>query len=203
MSAVALLSLMIVTSCKESPWTPMGNAEFVLSEIKLGGAEQVSRRIDSDENFGRSVMNGVATGDSLWLGVAAQLTPTSASAESSLSIALASALPHSPKKVLALLGVKYPVEEVCGMPFLKADSSDVITYHSETTAALQRVRDTSLFSARDSCQQALDAARDRRLERINPAYVVKNKPVVPIRRARKKAAKPAPVVTTPDTSSSD
>ena len=35
----------------------MGSAELVLSEMKLRGAPAVSHRLDSDENFGRTVMN--------------------------------------------------------------------------------------------------------------------------------------------------
>jgi hypothetical protein len=202
-TAVACLSIIAAAGCKENAWTPMGSAEIVLSEIKLGGAPEVSKRIDSDENFGRSVTSGIATGDSLWLQVADKLVPTSAAAEATLSIALASALPRSPDKVLALLGQKYPVEEVCGMPFLKADSAEVTTYHDEAIAALGRVRAASLAPARDACRAALDDARVHRLERINPSYIVKNKPVVPARRPRKKAAKPPQAVTPKDTSSSD
>jgi hypothetical protein len=182
----AWLTIIAATGCKESPWTPMGSAEVVLSEIKVGGAPTVSKRIDTDESFGRSVTNGIATGDSLWLEVAQQLTPVSAAAEATLAIALASALPRSPDRVLALLGDKYPVEEVCGIPFLKADSTAVITYHDEATAALARVRSPSVVATRDACRVALDDGRDRRLERINPAYVIKNKPVAPPRRPRKR-----------------
>jgi hypothetical protein len=181
----------------------MGSAELVLSEIKLGGAPKVSKRIDSDENFGRSVMSGIATGDSVWLEVADKLVPASAAAEATLSIALASALPRSPDRVLALLGQKYPIEEVCGMPFIKADSADVTTYYDGVIAALGRVRAASVAPARDACRAALDDARDRRLERINPSYIVKNKPVVPPRPPRKKVVKPAQPVTQQDTSSSD
>jgi hypothetical protein len=175
----------------------------VLSEIKLGGAPQVSKRIDSDENFGRSVTSGIASGDSVWLEVADKVVPASAAAEATLSIALASALPRSPDKVLALLGQKYPVEEVCGMPFLKADSAAVTTYHDEAIAALGRVRVASLSPARDACRAALDDARVHRLERINPSYVVKNKPEVPPRRPRKKPIKKPQPVAPQDTSSSD
>jgi hypothetical protein len=202
-TAAACLWIIAAAGCKDSAWTPIGSAELVLSEIKLGGAPKVSKRIDSDENFGRSVMTGIATGDSVWLQVADKLIPASAAAEATLSIALASALPHSPDKVLALLSEKYPVEEVCGMPFLNADSAEVTTYHDEAIAALGRVRATSLSPARDACRAALDDARDHRLERINPSYIVKNKPVVPPRRPRKKAVKPPQAVTPKDTSSSD
>ncbi|HEY3114206.1 MAG TPA: hypothetical protein VGJ62_11015 [Gemmatimonadaceae bacterium] len=203
MTAVAWLTLIAATGCKESPWTPIGSADLVLSEIKISGAEKVSKQIDFDENFGRSVMNGVATGDSLWLQVAEKITPTSAAAEATLAIALASALPRSPDQVLGLLGEKYPLDEVCGIPFPKADSALVITYHDEAVAALERVRAPSLSASRDACRLALDEARERRLERINPSYIVKNKPVVPPRRVRKKMPKPRQVVTPQDTTSSD
>jgi hypothetical protein len=197
----------------------MGNAEVVLSEIKLGGAVTVSKRIDSDENFGRSLMTGVASGDSVWLQVADKIAPASAAAEATMSIALATALPKSPDRVLALVGPKYPVEEVCGIPFLKGDSAFVNSYHDDAIGALQRVRPDSLSRTRAACRAALDDARERRLERINPSYIVKNKPVAPPRRVvRRKAAAPqkaappkdtTPVVTPPqpvtpkDTSSSD
>jgi hypothetical protein len=183
--AAASLIVAIALACKDTAWTPSGSAELVLSEIKLGRAANVAKRIDSDESFGRSVMNGIATGDSSWLDVAGQLTPASATAAASLSIALASALPRSPDRVLALLGPKYPVEEVCGIPFLKPDSTLVTSYHDEAVAALTRVRSAPLAPIRDGCRSTLDRARDRRLERIDPSYVIKNKPVAPRRRGRR------------------
>jgi hypothetical protein len=147
-------------------------------------------------------MNGIATGDSVWLEVADKLTPASASAEASLSIALASALPRSPGRVLRLLGPKYPVEEICTIPFLKPESTLITTYHDEAVAALSRVDSSSLVKVRDDCRTALDDARQRRLERIDPSYIVKNKPVTPPRRLRKRPVKAQPQVTPTDTSSS-
>lgn len=180
----------------------MGSAEVVLSQIKIGGVASVARRVDADESFGRSVMNGIATGDSLWLEVASKFRPGSATAEASLSIALASALPRSPARVLALLGDKYPIEEVCGIPFLHPDSAFVATYHDATVAALGQVRDTLLTSNRDACRAALDTAQNNKLARINPAYIVKNKPAPSPPRPKKRPAKQAQPVTPPDTSSS-
>jgi hypothetical protein len=199
LTAVAWLSILAAAGCKDSSWTPMGSAEVVLSEIKLGGAATVSKRIDSDESFGRSVTAGVATGDSLWLQVAQKLSPASAAAEATMSIALASALTRAPERVLPLVGNKYPVEEVCGIPFLKGDSAFVTTYHDDAIAALGRVTTPSLSAGRAACHTALDEARDRRLERINPSYIVKNTPVAPPHRARPKAVKPAQPVTPKDT----
>ena len=199
--AVVLASFSIA-ACKDSAWTPMGSAEVVLSQIKLGGVASVAKRVDSDESFGRSVMNGIATGDSLWLEVASRLKPGSATAEASLSISLASALPRSPRRVLALLGEKYPIEEVCGIPFLHPDSAFVATYHDNAIAAIAEVRDTLLIKSRDACRAALDTARNDKLARINPAYVVKNKPVPPSPRPKKRPKKPAQPVIPPDTSSS-
>jgi hypothetical protein len=195
-----------LSGCKDSAWTPMGSAEFVLSEIKLRGGQVVSKRLDADESFGRSVMSGIATGDSVWLDVASRITPPSASAQASLAIALASALPRSPARVVSLLGRNYPVEEVCGIPFLRAESSFVVSYHDEAAAALGAVRDSLLAKKRDMCRSALDTARNYKLERINPAYIVKNKPVVPAPRPRRRVRKPAaaPKAVTPkDTSSSE
>jgi hypothetical protein len=179
------LILITASACKDSAWTPRGNAELVLSEIKLGGATNVARRIDADESFGRSVMSGIATGDSAWLDVAGRLTPASASAAASLAIALASALPRSPERVLALLGPKYPVEDVCNIPFLEPDSTMVTSYHDKAVTALGHVRDTLLTKPRDDCRTTLDQARERRLERIDPSYIIKNKPKAPPRGRRR------------------
>lgn len=180
----SVLMVFAASACKDSRWTPGGSAELVLSEIQMGGAANVARRIDTDESFGRSVMNGIATGDSAWLAVAEKLTPTSATAEASFSIALASALPRSPEKVLAVLGTRYAIEDVCGIPFLRPDSTLVASYHGEAVAALSRVRSTALAKVRDECRTTLDAARTRRLERIDPSYTIKNKPAPLPRRRR-------------------
>ena len=179
------LNLGAAVACKDTAWTPRGSAEVVLSEIKLGGAANVAKRIDADESFGRSVMNGIETGDSVWLQVAANIIPASGAAAASLSIALASALPRSPERVLALLGPKYPVEDVCGIPFLRPDSTLVVSYHDEAVSALERVRSVSLTPVRDACRLELDSARAHRLERIAPSYLIKNKPVAPPRRRRR------------------
>jgi hypothetical protein len=172
-------------ACKDTAWTPRGSAEVVLTEIKVGGAASVAKRIDADESFGRSVINGIETGDSAWLEVADKITPASGAAAATFSIALASALPHSPERVLALLGPKYPVEDVCGIPFLKPDSAVVTSYYDEAVTALGRVRSVGLTQVRDACRGTLDQARAFRLERIDPSYIIKNKPVTPPRRRRR------------------
>ena len=170
----------------------MGSAELVLSQIKLGGVASVAKRVDADESFGRSVMNGIATGDSLWLEVASKFRPGSATAEASLFTALASALPRAPARVLALLGEDYPVESVCGIPFFHVDSAFIATYHDSTIAVLGQLRDTLLTRKRDACRAALDTARNEKLARINPTYLVKNKPAAPPSRPKKRLAKKAP-----------
>lgn len=180
-----LVLIAAVIACKDTAWTPRGSAEIVLSEIKLGRSAAVAKRIDADESFGRSVMNGISSGDSSWLEVAREITPASATSAASLSIALASALLRSPERVLALLGRKYPVADVCSIPFLRSDSSVVTSYYGEAIAALARVQSARLSPVRDACRAVLDQARERRLERIDPAYVIKNKPPAPARRGRR------------------
>jgi hypothetical protein len=135
----------------------------------------------------------------LWLEVASRISPPSATAEASLAIALASALPRAPGRVLGLLGEKYPVEEVCGIPFLRPDSALVASYHATALAAVASVRDSALVKARDACRAALDTAQAYKLARINPAYLVKNKPVTAPPRRKKAKPKPAPKIAEPVT----
>jgi hypothetical protein len=157
----------------------MGAPELVLTEMKLGGAERVADRIDSDLRFAQTVMDGIATGDSLWLEVAADLPLNSASAEANFIIALAGALPRNPERVLSLLPQKAQVRDVCGIPFLKANPETVLTYYDGAVAAIARVRAPSLAATAQSCAVALASAREHKLERIDSSYLVKNKPVAP------------------------
>ena len=181
----AFIATATASACKDNRWVPRGRAEITLSEIKLQGAPEVSRRLDTDEGFAKSVLDGIASGDSVWLDVASQLTPPSAAAQASLAIALASALPHSPRKVLSMVDDKYPTEQVCGMPFLKADSSEVIAYHDDALRALSAVKDSSLVNVLNVCRSALDSSRSRRLQRIDPSYIIKNKPAPAPKRSRR------------------
>jgi hypothetical protein len=173
-----------MVSCKDSAWTPRGSADIVLSEIKLRGAVGVSKRLDADETFARSVMSGIASGDSTWLLVASSIKPGSAAAEASLDIALASALVQSPAKVLALVKSRHAVDQVCGIPFLRPDSSGIVAYHQQALTALARVRDSSLTKTVASCTAVLNDATQEKLARIDPGYVLKNKPgtTTPVRK---------------------
>jgi hypothetical protein len=128
-------------------------------------------------------MSGIASGDTTWLLVASRLEPQSAAAEASLEIALASALVESPKRVLALVPRKYQLDQVCGIPFRRTDSSAIITYHQQATAALARVRDSTMTTTLASCRAALDDARTEKLRRVDPDYILKNKPgtTVPVK----------------------
>jgi hypothetical protein len=164
----------------------MGSADLVLSQIKLGGVVAVGKRIDSDPTFAESVMNGIATGDSSWIEVARQLVPTSAAGEASLAIALASALPKAPRRVLPLLRKSGSLEEVCGIPFLEADSGEIARYSESTIVALSGVRDSTLSQLRDKCAQRVADARTVKLSRIDPTYIVKNKPTPAPRRTRRR-----------------
>lgn len=159
--------------------TPLGAPQLLLSEIRLGGADRVAARIDSDVRFGQTVMDGIATGDSLWLEVAKNLPLKSAAAEASFAIALAGALPRNPDAVLSLIGQRMRVVDVCGMPLIDGDAAAVVAYYDSASAALARPRPP--WSARIAlqCASALDSARARKLARIDPSYLVKNKPVPP------------------------
>ena len=174
---VAFVAGMI--ACGEAEVTPLGAPQLVLSEIRLGGAERVASRIDSDVRFGQTVMDGIATGDSLWLEVARSIQLKSASAEASFAIALSAALPRNPDAVLALIGPGARVGDVCGMPFLDATPEAVTRYYDSSTAALSRLRTPPATAVARACAATLDSARARKLARIDPAYIIKNKPVAP------------------------
>ena len=174
-----LVSAAAVVACADTEVTPLGAPQLVLSEIRLGGAERVASRIDDNIQFGQTVMNGIASGDSLWLEVARLLELKSAAAEASFAIALAGALPKKPDVVLALIGPRAGVGEVCSMPFLDATADAVNSYYDSSAAALARPHAPEHRVIARQCAAALDSARVRKLARIDPAYVIKNKPVPP------------------------
>ncbi len=178
-SFIGFIAASGATACGESEVTTLGAPQLVLSEMRLGGTERVAERIDSDVAFGQAVMNGIASGDSLWLEVARELPLKSATAEASFVIALASALPHKPEEVLELASAKTAVDQVCGIPFLDNSAEGIASYHESTSEAVARVRDPSLAAASSRCGMALDSARVRKLARIDPSYIVKNKPTPP------------------------
>ena len=179
---------MVAAACGESTVTPLGAPQLLLSEIRLGGPERVAARIDSDVQFGRTVMDGIASGDSLWLEVARNLTLKSAAAEASFAIALAGALTKNPDAVLGMLGQKSRVSDVCGMPFRDASPEVVTAYYDSAASALARPRGPALAPIALRCAASLDSARIRKLARIDPAYLVKNKPVPPKPVARRRRA---------------
>lgn len=176
-------------ACAESEVTPLGTPELVLSEIRLGGADRVADRVASDVRFGQTVMDGIASGDSLWLEVAGDLPLKSAAAEASFAIALAGALPREPERVLELAGRKTKIEHVCGMPFLDSTVDGVSIYYDRAVAAVARARAPSLTMAARQCGVALDSARARKLARIDPSYIVKNKPAPPKPAPRRRGSR--------------
>ncbi len=178
-SFIGIASIAGAVGCGESAVTPLGAPQLVLSEIRLGGGDRVATRIESDLSFGETVMDGIATGDSLWLEVARHLELKSAAAEASFAIALAGALPRNPDAVLALIGRRLRVGDVCGIPFLEATPSAVTAYYDSAVAALALARPPSFAPVTRQCAVLLDSARERKLARIDPSYVVKNKPVAP------------------------
>jgi hypothetical protein len=188
---IVLLPVAGALACADAEVTPLGAPQLVLSEIRLGGAERVAERIDNDLGFGQTVMEGIASGDSVWLEVARHLELKSAAAEASFAIALAGALPKNPNGVLPLIGPKARVGDVCGMPFIDASAASVTAYYDSSTTALSRPLPVAYAGIVQECAATLDSARVRKLTRIDPGYIIKNKPAPPkppVRRRR--AARP-------------
>lgn len=185
---LAATGITLTLACGESAVTPLGAPQLLLSEIRLGGAERVAARLDTDVRFGQTVMDGIATGDSLWLEVARHLEPRSAAAEASMAIALAAALPRNPDAVLSLLDRRHRAGDVCGMPLLDGNAEAVTAYYASASAALARPRPASFAPTALECAAALDSARARKLARIDPAYLIKNKPAPPKPTPRRRRA---------------
>jgi hypothetical protein len=74
------------------------------------------------------------------------------------------------------------------MPFLEATPEIVTAYYESAASALSRPRAPSFGPVALQCAAALDSARIRKLARIDPAYVVKNKPAPPKPAPRRRRA---------------
>jgi len=149
--------------CREP--APVGGTEAgrVLAEIHRDGADTVAHRMDRDDPFGERVLDGISSGDSMWLNVAVALRPTGAAGiAESLPITVAEALPKAPERVLALIQEgKFSTEEVCTIPFIEPSDSLVAAYYAQTVSALSHVARADLTETRDRCKAALEQAHSR------------------------------------------
>ena len=154
--AIALTAL----ACREAAPPPETEAGRVLEAVQREGPDSVAHRMDRDDAFGERVLDGIASGDSIWLEVAVSLRPTgTAGIAEALPIMVAEALPKAPERVLALIAERrFSIDEVCSIPFIEPSDSLVAAYYAQVSTALARVDRVDLAATRDRCRAALETA---------------------------------------------
>ncbi len=155
--AVLVLAFAISTSALAAArLTP----ETIAADIAAHGADNVVAKLAKTGDYDR-VLDHIGKGEAQWVALAPKLAPgTDAGWAEALVISLAFALPKNPQAVLALLIGKdaFQVDDVCGAPFIEGTVKDVPGYIRRAKAAVAKVTDPSLQSARAACLAALAKA---------------------------------------------
>jgi opacity protein-like surface antigen len=155
--AVLVLAAAASSSALAAAWlTP----QVIAADIAAHGADAVVSRLFRSGDYDR-VLDRIDSGDAEWVALAPKLAPgTDAGTAEALIISLAFALPKNPQAVLALLSGKasFAVEDVCGAPFIEGTVKDVPSYVRKTRAAVSRVTEARLASAKSACLAALAKA---------------------------------------------
>ena len=160
MRLVLVLLLGAATAaCRPEPPLSLDDAAGVLIAARRVGPDSMTRLMDHDDAFGERVLDGISSGDSIWLEVAVALRPSgTADVDEALPSSLAEALPRAPERVLRILGRMYPATEVCSMPFNEPSDSLLRAYYAEARPALLHVQAPELQTIRTACLASLDAA---------------------------------------------
>ncbi len=127
-----------------------------LAEI---GPTATVRELDGGGRW-EQVLDRIGAGDSRWIALAPQLAAgTDANTSETLTVALAEALPKSPRAVLTALDLKGPLplkpDRVCTAPFYEGSTVDIPTYKAEALRVLGSVSDARLSRRRDACVSRL------------------------------------------------
>jgi hypothetical protein len=148
-----------VASAALAAATPL-NPRAIAADIAAHGADAVVTRLFTHGDYDR-VLDHIDKGEAEWVALAPKLAPgTDAGTAESLVIALAFALPKNPRAVLPLITGKdaFPVEDVCGAPFIEGTIGDIPAYVKKAKAAVSRVSDPKLAKAKAACLAQLDKA---------------------------------------------
>jgi hypothetical protein len=156
----------LVTACGQQDKREVASRESRSSDsamlaIRTYGARAVLDSLFRYPDVEEHYMEQIETMDSAWVAVAVQLKAVSdASLSESLDMALASALPKHPKRVLAIL-VEHPglfsIDWVCSPPGFEQPDSVTTSYLRHTIPAVTGVQSPELAAVRKSCLQQLTA----------------------------------------------
>jgi hypothetical protein len=154
--AIAILAVMLSTAALSAS---VLSPEKIAADVKAHGAKAVVDRLFASGDYDR-VMDRAGRGEAKWLALVPLLEPgTDAGTAEELPIALAFALPHNAKGVLALIAAKdFSADDVCSAPFIENTVKDVPGYIRKARAAVAAVNDPVLAGAKSQCLAALTLA---------------------------------------------
>jgi hypothetical protein len=147
----SIVVFIILSSSPAFAGTP--SPDFVAKDIAARGAEAAVAKLTKSGDYDR-VLDRIDQGDARWIALAPKIAPgVDAGNAEALVISLAFALPKNPRAVLAIVGGKdgFPVDDVCGAPFIEGTVKSVPTYIKKAEAAVLRVSDPALAETKDAC----------------------------------------------------
>ena len=134
----------------------------IAQDIRSHGARSVVQTLDHAGRFD-TVLSRIASGKADWIRLAPDLAKgTDAGNSTSLSIALAKALPRNPRTVVKALRHDSVIgaDSVCGLPFIEPTQSEVTTYLDKAIPAVTGVPKSDQFPQRTACLVALTHAKE-------------------------------------------
>ena len=138
-------------------------AERILADIERRGAKAVLDELYAREGRWRPVIEGVTSGQTTWLAVAAALKPATLrnlSAAQELTVAVSRALEKAPKTVLGVLDAAFDADDVCSLntveDSLGTDYRAALAAVERRERAVSRVSDAELAQTRDECLAFLE-----------------------------------------------
>jgi hypothetical protein len=130
-------------------------------EIQRLGSRAIVDRLIARHRF-LEVVQAAAHGDPAAIAMAPKLVSgADALHQRELTVALALALPKTPRAVLSAIeaGAPYfPPEAVCAMPFTAREGPDRKAYRAEATRGLNALADPDLADVRSACANVLAVA---------------------------------------------
>jgi len=161
-TATRLLATLLIAGLFHS--ARAATPETLIEQVHANGARAVLDREYSNEERWRDLIHGVESGSDAWLQVAAALYAASdAGASEELESAVGEALAVHPSSVFRIAYPAFDASRVCGEPDRNDDR-----YRSESSAlrnvdgriaAVERIRDVKLASAKKQCLDSLRASR--------------------------------------------
>lgn len=150
MIRAGVLAFLIVTAPAAAASLSPGR---IAEDIAAHGAQAVVARLAAHGDYDR-VLGHIDAGEGPWIALAPQLSPgADAGNAEALVISLAFALPKNPAAVLAVLSGKdgFPIDDVCGAPFIEGTLRDIGAYVRKAEAAVSRVTTPALQDAKKAC----------------------------------------------------